>query len=237
MTAQTAERKAALPPMTVARFEEAMRLVERLVDEHTDVFVGAMHRYRERAREGTSRGLTAVEAAQVAAGLAEHLGAEDPETLTVLAERVQGGSLRAVDEPAASEVLLAAGLHTAPAFVGAALDVTALIELPADVFEAAYDEGTVDAAVADAVKVLRREPLSVMRSRAEAALGHMGQEAGVPEGEGLRLLAATVWQALNQSMTTMAPNLGSGLSSLTGSLDPTGGPVQTSSTEPEPVTP
>ena len=99
---------AALPPLTVARFEQATLLMERLVDENTDVFVGRMHAYRERQRAATSRKLTPDEAASVAAGLAASLS--DDADLVGVAEDVQAGGLRAVDEPGAHEVLLAAGV-------------------------------------------------------------------------------------------------------------------------------
>ena len=85
-----------LPVVTVARFEAASRLIEQLVEENTDMFVGKMHAYRERSRAGSSRALSAAEAAQVATGLATDLAAADR---VAVAESVQASSLRAVDEP------------------------------------------------------------------------------------------------------------------------------------------
>ena len=217
-----------LPVVTVARFEAASKLIEQLVEQNTDTFVEKMHAYRERQRAGTSRALSAAEAAQVAAGLATDL---EPAERVKVAEDVQASGLRAVDEPSPQEVLLAAGLSTAPAFLDAALRFVALIELDADTFAEAYDAGTLDEALAPAIAVLRELPLEDARVRAAAALDHLGSKAGVASGEGVRLLIQTMWQALQQAANQMAPSLSSGLSSLTGSLEPTDGASGTSSIE------
>lgn len=219
----------ALPPLTVARFEQCTLLMERLVDENTDVFVGRMQAYRERQRSASSRRLTPDEAAGVAAGLAASLEADAD--LVQVAEDVQAGELRAVDEPSAHEVLLAAGVATAPAFLNAALRLVALIELPADVFEAAYEDDTLDTAIEDHVKDLRALDLDEARARAVSALDYLSVKAGAGSGEGLRLLTRSVWQALNQAAEQMTPQILSGLSSLTDSAPPTDGPTGTSSTE------
>ena len=226
-----------LPVVTVARFEAASKLIEQLVEENTDLFVGKMHAYRERSRAGTSRALTAAEAAQVAAGLATDLAAEER---VQIAADVQASTLRAVDEPSVQEVLLAAGLSTAPAFLAAALRFVALIELDADAFEQAYDDGTLDEVLAPQIRALRELPLEDARERATAALDHLGSKAGVASGEGVRLLITAMWQALQQAANQMAPSLSSGLSSLTDSHEPTDGPSETSSTaspsvEPSPI--
>lgn len=226
-TAKKATGGDGLPVVTVARFEAASKLIEQLVDENTDLFVGRMHAYRERSRAGTSRALSATEAAQVAAGLATDL--EAAERVSV-AESVQASGLRAVDEPGAMEVLLAAGVATAPAFLDAAKRVVALLELPEDAFREAYDAGTLDAATADAIADLAHLPLPDARERARAAFAHLAEQAGDASGEGVRLLIRTVWQALQQAADQMAPTL-SGLSSLTDSPEPTDGVSETSSTE------
>ena len=221
-------KQPALPPLTVARFEQATLLMERLVDENTDVFVGRMQAYRERQRAATSRRLTADEAAGVAAGLAASMS--DDADLVSVAEDVQAGELRAVDEPSAHEVLLAAGVATAPAFLNAALRLVALIELPSDIFEAAYEDDTLDAAIEAHVKTLRALDLDEARARAVSALDYLSEKAGAGSGEGLRLLTRVVWQALNQAAEQMTPVISSGLASLTGSPPPTDGPTDTSST-------
>lgn len=226
-----------LPVVTVARFEAASRLIEQLVDENTDLFIGRMHAYRERSRAGSSRALSATEAAQVAAGLATDL--EASERVSV-AESVQASGLRAVDEPQPMEVLLAAGVSTAPAFIDAAKRVVALLELPEDTFREAYDGGALEAATAGAVADLAHLPLPEARERARAAFAHLASQAGDASGEGVRLLIRTVWQAFQQAADQMAPSLSSGLSSLTGSPAPTDGPSETFSTaspsvEPSPI--
>lgn len=232
MSAKTAAsgESRTLPPLTVARFEQATLLMERLVDENTDVFVGRMQAYRERQRAATSRKLTPDEAASVAAGLAASLS--DDADLVSVAEDVQAGGLRAVDEPSSHEVLLAAGVATAPAFLNAALRLVALIELPADIFEAAYEDETLDVAIELHVKDLRALDLDEARARAVCALDYLSLKAGAGSGEGLRLLARVVWQALNQAAEQMTPMISSGLSSLTDSPPPTDGTTERSSTEP-----
>lgn len=217
-----------LPPLTVARFEQCALLMERLIDENTDVFTARMVAYRDRQRAAGARRLTADEAASVAAGLAAGLGAEAD--LVQVAEDVQAGELRAVDEPQPLEVLVAAGVATAPAFLGAALRLVALLELPAGVFEDAYEAGTLDAAIEDHAKELRALDLEEARARAACALDHLSVKAGAGPGEGMRLLARTVWQALQQAAEGMAPTVTSGLSSLTGSPPPTDGQTSTSFT-------
>lgn len=231
MSAQTAGERDArrLPPLTVARFEQATLLMERLVDENTDVFVGRMQAYRERQRAASSRKLTPEEAAKVAAGLAASL-APDAD-LVAVAEDIQQGELRAVDEPSSHEVLLAAGVATAPAFLNAALRLVALIELPAEAFEDAYENDTLDDAVEAHVKTLRALDLDEARARAVCALDYLSEKAGAGSGEGLRLLTRAVWQALNQAAEQMTPTIASGLSSLIDSAERTDGPISTSSTD------
>ncbi len=218
---------ATLPVVTVARFKAAMQLMERILEENTDLFVGKMQAYRERARNGTLRPLTPTEAAGVAAGLA---GALDEDPIKIAAD-VQTSDLRATDDPSSQEVLLAAGLATAPALLDATQRLVALLELPPDVFEEAYDAGTIDEAIAGPARELERLPLEDGRARASAALGHLSEKAGVGSGEGMRLLAQAVWQALNQAAAQMAPSMSSGLSSLTDSLARTDGLSETSSTD------
>lgn len=215
-----------LPVVTVARFKAAMQLMERIVDQNTDLFIGKQRAYRERAREGTTRKLSAADAASVAAGLAAATD-EDPVDLAV---RVQESDLRASDDPQPMEVLLAAGLSTAPALLEATQRLVALLELPQDVFEEAYDTNTVDEAIEKPARELERLDLTEGRERANAAFHHLAREANAPSGEVLRLLAQAVWQAFNQAAEKMALDMSSGLSSLTGSLEPTDGASETSST-------
>jgi hypothetical protein len=126
-----------LPPVTVARFEEAGRLLERLVEEKADVFLAAGQRYRDRHADTARRELTASEAAEIAAGLAAAM--DTPPDIVELAAQVQASELRATPQPAAQELLLAAGLATAPALVEVTRRFVALIELGADEFEEACE--------------------------------------------------------------------------------------------------
>lgn len=218
--------------VTVARFEQAMQLLERLMDENTDLFISKMQQFRERHREGTDRQLSPDEAAQVAAALSMAVDEEERDAVA-LAESVQGSGLRAYDQPSQQEVLLAAGVSTAPAFIGAALRLVALMELPEDVFEEAYDAGTLDEAIAEHVKELRRLDLEEARTRAKDALELLAAKSGAGSGEGVRSLVAAIWRALTQAAETTTPSEGWGLSSLTGSLEPTDGAAATSSTAPQ----
>ena len=215
--------------ITVARFEQAMLLLEQLVDENTDLFIGKMQQFRERHREGTDRKLTADEAAQVAAALSMAVDEEERDAVA-LAESVQGSSLRAYDQPGQQEVLLAAGVSTAPAFIGAALRIVALIELPEDVFEQAYEADDIPAAIEEKAKELRRLDLEEARDRAKDAFELLAAKSGAGSGEAVRSLAAAIWRALTQAAEATTPSESWGLSSLTGSQEPTDGDAGTSST-------
>lgn len=228
--AAPADRRGGLPPfISVTRFVAATELIERLYDENADLFTGRMQDARERARASSRRELTPTEAAQLALSMSDVLSGDvDP---VDTAARLQDSGLRAVDEPAPMEVLLAAGVSTAPAFVRAAMRFLALMELDEDQLEEALDAGEIDEVLDDAVKQLRRQDLEDVRNRTREALEMLGRKAGVGQGEALRLLIDTVWQALNQAANQMAPSLSSGLSSLTDSPAPTDGPSETSDTE------
>lgn len=234
---RAAAHDAPLPPVTVARFQEATRLIEVLVDENTDLFIDRMASYRERARAGSARRLTPAEAAQVAAAIG---GAMDQDAAQVaqLAGKIQKGALRAVDEPNPQEVLLAGGLATAPAFIAAALQVVALLELPADAFEDAFEAGTLRNAVADAAAELSKLPLADARARAARAMQNLAEGAGTSEGEAWSLLTSTVRQAFDNAVMAMADRMQTApLESLTDSHATTDGPAGESSTTPGTPTP
>ena len=234
---RAAAHDAPLPPVTVARFQEATRLIEALVDENTDLFIDRMASYRERARAGSARRLTPAEAAQVAAAIG---GAMDQDAAQVaqLAGKIQKGALRAVDEPNPQEVLLAGGLATAPAFIAAALQVVALLEMPADIFEDAYEDGTLRDTVETDAKVLSQLPLADARARAARAMQNLAEGAGTSEGEAWSLLTSTVRQAFDNALLTMADRMQTQpLESLTDSPAPTDGLGDRSSTTPGTPTP
>ena len=199
--------------ITVARFESAMILLEELVAENTDLFIGKIHEYREKHRAGTDRALSPEEAAQVAAALS--VAMTDGRDPVKVAAEVQASDLRAYDQPGQTEILVAAGVSTAPAFIKAALRLVALLELPEDEFEAAYDAETLPAAIDGGVKELRKLDLAEARTRAKGALELLAEKSGAESPEGLRSLVQVVWRALNQAVQ-MSPGESSGLSSLTG---------------------
>lgn len=218
---------ATLPPVSLARFKEASRLIERLADEKRDVFLDRMQDYRDAHADRTRRELSAAEAAQIAAAM---MSDEDPVSL---AERVQESKLRAIDPPDAAEVLLVAGASTAPEFLDAAARFVALMELPSDVFEAARESGpdALDGALTDAVAALDDLPMEQVRARATQAFAAFAREAGAGDdpGEAVRLL----WRLIGQALQEAAGMLSTGNSSrLTGSPPSTGGPVEASSTTP-----
>lgn len=216
-----------LPPISVLRFERALELVDRLVDANTDAFIQHGQAYKERHRDASSRPLNAVEAAQIAAGLID-----DTDAVTRV-QAIQDSDLRAYDEPGSDEVLLAAGVHVAPALLDAALMVTALIEMPADRFEQACDAQQLEEALDRAAAELKREGLKDMRTRATRALEHFADAAGFSTGKALGLVTKAIWQALSQAMTHLSPEseAGSPSASLTGSAPPTAdSPAATSST-------
>jgi hypothetical protein len=214
--------------ITVARFESAMLLLEELVAENTDLFIGKIHEYREKHRAGTDRALSPEEAAQVAAALSVAM-TEGRDPVQVAAD-VQASDLRAYDQPGQTEILVAAGVSTAPAFIKAALRLVALLELPEDEFEAAYDAETLPAAIDGGVKELRKLDLAEARIRAKGALELLAEKSGAESGEGLRSLVQVVWRALNQAVQR-GPGESSALSSLTGWDAPTDGAEETAFTD------
>lgn len=216
----------ALPPITVARFKEASRLIERLADEKRDVFLDRMQDLRDAHMERSRRELTAEEAATIAAAM---LSEDDP---VELAARVQSSGLRAVDPPGSTEILLAAGAATAPEFIDAATRFVALMELAPDVFEQARETDTLDDELDEAVRELDSLPMVEARDRARAAFAAFSREAGMGDdpGEAMRLLGRTIRQALNEAATMMRNGSSS---SLTGSPPRTDGADETSSTAPD----
>lgn len=227
-----AEARAKLPPITVGKLEEASKLVERIAEEKQDLFLQKAADYREQHRQATDRPLKPDEAAQIAAALAETISDDLLKDPGKTVASLQKSRLRAYDEPDPREVLLSAGLATGPALIDAVKELVALIELPAAEFEASCESDTLDHALAEAGKVMRGVELPDMRIRATAALEHFTDAAGVTPGEAWSLLVQMVGQALIQAVTTASAS-----SSLTGSLEPTDGPDDASSTTPPGETP
>lgn len=216
-----------LPPITVARFEETLALIEALFDENVDVLVAKGQEYREMHREGTERRLTAMEAAQVAAGMASGVGLP-PVTLAVA---VQESDLRAYDEPEPMEILLRAGVATAPAAMTTVKRFVALIEMAPDAFQAAREADDLDAALTTAVDAMAYDDLdgpTGARQRAQAALEHFARAAGSGPGKAGGLLLRALIQAIEQAVSSLG--LQRAPSSLTGSPPNTDGAAETSST-------
>ena len=220
--ARTPQAAAKLPPITVAKLEETGRLLERLVAENQQLFIDKGQAFKEAHREGSSRPLTPLESAQVASVLSEAAPHK-------LAQEVQQGDLRAYDEPQGREILMAAGIGVAPAFVAAVRSIVALIELPAEDFENACEDGTLDEAIRERATELRKLDLAEGRKRASAAFDHYAKSAGFESGEALRLPVQAVWQALSGAMDHLVDVAES--SSLIDSAASTAGPAETSSTD------
>ena len=221
-----------LPPISVARFEEALGLVELMVAENQKTFIEHGQRFREQHRETTGRHLNAIEAVQVAAGVLDDRTPED----RAAAFQAHDG-LRAYDEPGQQEVLLAAGVATAPALLHATLRVVALIELDDTEFQEARESDRLVPVLDAKVGELRQLGLKEARVRAAAALEHLADEVGVEPGKAWALVASSVWQALTQAMTQLSPGTPSGSSSLTDSPPSTAGDESRSSTAPATATP
>lgn len=227
-----------LPPMTVARVKEASILIERLVEEKTDVFLRHAQDYKAKHRAASSRQLTPQEAAQIAAAMVEVIAEEgDPVGDRIAAaERAQDSKLRAYDEPGQREVLLRAGVATAPEAIDAALRLVALVELDADEFRDAREGDYLDDVVKDAAKELEELEAGEARERATAALEHFATATGRSKGEAWGLLVRVVVQALAQAVQ-MTSSETSTTEPSTSSLVDTTGLDETFSTQPPGETP
>lgn len=227
---------ASLPPVTVARFSEAMLLLERIARRNVDVFADAAERYTLARRRASTRDLDALEAAQIASALSAGVGTDALDPVD-LAERVQASGLRAQVDPPRIEALASAGAATAPAFLDACLDLVALVELPPTLFRKAREEGRLDAALkAYRERELDDLDLGAARARATAAFGHVTEAAGSGPGEVWGLVVRAIGTALGEATArysaepTPRPTRTSSSSSPTGSDEPTDGGDATPST-------
>jgi hypothetical protein len=147
-----------------------------------------------------------------------------------VAVEVQESGLRGYDEPEPVEILLRAGVATAPAALASVLRFVALVEMPADQFMAAREADELDAALDTAVKAMEYTDLDGpqgMRARAVMAFEHFGRAAGA-EGKALSLFPRALWQAVQQATSSLG--LVRAPSSLTGSPPRMDGQGETSST-------
>lgn len=221
-------RKVVLPPVTGARFVEAARLLERLADQQSDRFLDRMQDYRDKHVEATRRPLTADEAAQIAAAMAA--AGDEKRKPEAVAAGLQKSSLYAYDQPSTSELLMAGGLATVPAFFETAVRFAALIEMDPDRFEEARESDNLDDALDEAVAELQQLDLPDLRERGSQALAHLAAKAGTTPGEAWALLTRNVWGALKDAADQMSQQSASTWSSLMGSPEPTAGRNGTSST-------
>ena len=212
-----------LPPITVARFEEIGRLIEQLLAEKTSVYAEHATRYRQEYRERSRRPLTPYETGQLAAAMSQSLEGSDP---SVALKAVDEGGYTAVDEPPSTEVLVAAGIATAPAFIDSVKRLAVLVEMPADKFEAAREGGTLSAAIDEGAKEWDRLDIQDARERAKAILEHVSTRIGGDP----KALTGQLGRMLLQAMTQATADMG--FTSLINSVLDTDGVEETSSTEP-----
>jgi hypothetical protein len=215
-----------LPPVTVQRLEESLKLVERTYEAQHEGSLGKMQDYLERNREATRRPMTADEAFRQVAVWQQSVQQDVPDPARLAAE-VQQSGVYVAKEPESRELLYVGLAAAAPALLDAVREFTVLIEMPTDVFEEACETDTLQARLEDAADEMRQVHLPKARERMLAAFQHWGEEAGFGSGEALRRL----WEALNvglQQAAVMVTHEVSQSKSFTDSLVPTGGPDGTS---------
>lgn len=151
--------------------------------------------------------------------------AANPEAIAV---KLQNSDLRSRDVVPQSEVLLAAGLATAPALLDAVKQIVALVEMSDARYKTAKKNDCLEEAIEQDAEKLDDLELSEGRARAAAALAHFQKAAGSTAGEVVGLLRDMMGQALAQA-TAIDLSEVSPFSSLTGSPPPMDGPETTSS--------
>ena len=211
-----------LPPVTVAKFEAALLLLERLFEAQQESFLQKMQEHRERHTEITQRPLTAGEAADIAVAMREVLG-DQAQT----AAELQSSDLYAYDMPDSRELLAAAGLATAPALLSAVRQLVALIEMPSATFKKAHADDLLPEALEDAASKFDDLELVEARKRTTDAVAHFASAAGSGDnpGEVLRALIQTVMGALEQAAIRTTKDAASQLASSMLSVEPTDGPA------------
>jgi len=214
-----------LPAFGWLRAEAALALLARVVDEHAEGLAIDALKHQHALHEASGRQLEASEAMHIAAAIGDAAGEAD---VVGLAERVQQSTLRAHDAVGLEQTLgraLAGRLIPLSQHV---LQLISLVEMPKALFDSAYDEDTLDAEIEKAVHAIKHadEPLSMVRERAVKVVEHVSAELGQSAGEAVSLFATI----LQQFAARTADRLGAAdSSSLTGSLEPTDGLGETSS--------
>lgn len=248
---QAAPKAAApkLPPISVAKFEIAMQLLERLAAENTEKFIDKGQEFRAQHHAATERKLNETEAARVAAAIAagympadatpEQAMAEvPPAEVAKLAARVQEESLQAWDEPASQDVLMHALVALAPALPILVMKLLVLVEMPDDELrplaeqDELGDHEALDEALMERVREVRWETLESQRKRAQKAFEHFAKAAGFKPGKAMGLIAQSLWGALVEAMGRLNAATDSASSSPTASATPTGSALNGLSTTP-----
>jgi hypothetical protein len=224
-----------LPVMSVQRFEESLELVERIAKEERGGFLREMQAFRQEHRDITQRPLTATEAAEIASTLAAMVN-ERPSPGD--ASEAQGSDLYVYEDPAERDVLVAAGMATAPALVRAVRRFVALMEMSEVEFEQACEAGQLPTLTDEHAKALGKVSMSEARERQSRAMSHWAKEVGVGSGEVMRRLVETVMGALEQAAIRVSAQASPARSHLsTSSPAPTDGADATSSTTSPTATP
>lgn len=186
----------ALPEITNEKFRTLLRMLDEIVEASTDVYVEHGHRFGERKRQGTGREFTAAEIGPIARGL--------DTTLADARQQLVGAGLRSHDEPADTEVMIAAAIGTAPEIYDALVRLTLLVEMSVDEFDKAR-AGDLTAALDQAREQLANVGMSEMRQRVARAWTHISDTLGYQPGKAWGLIAKTIWQVVSQGMTTLQP--------------------------------
>lgn len=212
-----------LPPITGSKMRSALVQLDLMVELNAGEFIEHGQAYRQQHRDATSRPLTAIEVAQIAAAF------DAP--LPQVKKDIDRAKLTAHDEPQPMEILARATVATSPALYDSVLRLTALLEMPNTDYANARDRGDLDTALTTAVAHMDDEELGVLRQRVGRAWGHLGEAMGHEPGKAWGLIAQTLWKTISQGMSQLATAAATASStSSTSSPQPTDGADEPSST-------
>lgn len=184
----------ALPEISNAKFRALLRMLDEIVERNTDVYVEHGREFSDKKRAGTGRDWTAADLGPIARGLDTNLADAR--------QQVVDAGLRAHDEAGDSEILIAAGIGTAPELYDEILRLTLLAEMSTDDFNVAR-RGDLDAVLDAALEALDDLPLTETRERAGRAWAHIATALGYQPGKAWGLIAKTIWRVISQGMETM----------------------------------
>lgn len=191
----------ALPVIANAKFRVLMRMLDAIVDRNTDIYVEHGRKFSDKKRAGTSRDWTAADLGPLARGL-------DTNLADARQQLVDAG-LRAHDDAADTEILIAAGIGTAPELYDELVRLTLLVEMSIDDFNVARRDGdeALNATLEDLLQTLDDVPLAEVRERVGRAWAHIAEALGYQPGKAWGLIAKTIWRVVSQGMETMEPPL------------------------------